>query len=90
MRRGRAAIYSSKLFHLDVGGLDDGSPQREFVGEQLAKLVWRADLDVGAERGEPRARLRRREALAERYVELIDDGRGASRLAPLPQARTAR
>src|ERR1700730_16791176 len=61
-------------FHLDVGGLCDGGPLRKLVGEQLAEFGRRADLDLGAEVCESRARLRLGKALAERVIELLDDG----------------
>src|SRR6266567_937529 len=49
-------------------------PVRELVCEQLAELGRRADLDLGAEGRESRARLRLGKAVAERSVELVDDG----------------
>src|SRR5215469_14932227 len=66
-------------FYLDVGGLYDGGPLRELVGEQLAELGRRADLDLGAEGRESRTRLRLGKAVAERGIELVDDGGRRSR-----------
>src|SRR5215472_13530025 len=74
MRAKRKRAERRTLFHLDVGRLYDGGPLRELVREQLAELGWRADLDLGAESGESRARLRLGKAVAERGIELVDDG----------------
>src|SRR6516225_6296253 len=65
-------------FHFDVGGAYDGGPRRELVREQLAEFGGRADLDLGAEGRESRARLRLGKAIAERSIELVDDGGGRS------------
>src|SRR4051812_22623872 len=61
-----------KSFHRDLGVLDHLGPQRQLFRQHRAEVVRRADLDVGAERGEPVADLRRVEAVAERLVELGD------------------
>src|SRR5262249_56021059 len=76
------------LFYLDVGGLYDDGPLRELVGEQLAELGRCADLDLGAQRRESRARLRLGKAVAERGIELVDDGGRRSRPGhPAPPER---
>src|SRR5262245_4750603 len=62
------------LFYLDVGGLYDGGPLRQLACEQLAELGRRADLDLSAQRRQSRACLRLGKAVAERGVELVDDG----------------
>src|SRR5262249_57835459 len=70
--------------HLDIGGLDDGGPLCELVGQHLFEFGRRADLDLGAKLVEQRARFCVGEALAERGVELVDDG--GRRAGPRPPA----
>src|ERR1700738_2442699 len=65
--------------HLDVGGFDDGCPLGKLVGEKFAEFARRADLDFRANFPKQPARARRREALAQCGVELVDNGRRRSR-----------
>ena len=76
-------------FHFDVGGAYDGGPLRELVREQLAEFGGRADLDLGAEGRESRARLRLGKAIAERSIELVDDGGGVPAGATTPSQNGA-
>src|SRR6202030_2563911 len=57
-------------FHLNIRRLDDCGPLRALRREHLVEILRAADLDLGAERFEPRAGLRRGERLAECAVEL--------------------
>src|ERR1700730_5718846 len=60
-------------FHLDVRRLDDCGPLRALRCEHLVEILRGTDLDLGAERVEPRAGLRRGERLVKCAVELADD-----------------
>src|SRR6202030_3557634 len=67
-------ILCEASFHLNIRRLDDCGPLRALRREHLVEILRGADLDLGAERFEPRAGLRRGERLAECAVELADDG----------------
>src|SRR5271170_3625921 len=73
VRRGPGDRTCEVSFHLDVCRLDDCGPLRALRCEHLVEILRGADLDLGAERVEPRAGLRRGERLAECAVELADD-----------------
>src|SRR5262249_61906178 len=88
MRAKRKRAERRTLFHLDVGRLYDGGPLCELVREQLAELGWRADLDLGAESGESRARLRLGKGVGGRGIEFVVDWGMGCGPGPRPRPET--